>query len=80
MENVLSLCGRFVPHTENVRNRRNTIMVDFEGRKRRLSDLSEEYGMTHKVVASRVERGWDILEALTTPKKERFGGKQKKNG
>lgn len=67
---------RFVTKTENMRNRRNSIFVSFRGEQRRLSDLSEEFNMNHKLVASRIERGWEVERALTTPKLPRHGGKQ----
>lgn len=45
-------------------NRRSTIMVVFNGRRRAISDLAREHGVSAVLVTSRLRSGWPIERAL----------------
>jgi len=49
------------------RNRRDTIYVDFQGERRKLIDLVEEYGVGRHLVYNRLLLGWTPEEAILTP-------------
>jgi hypothetical protein len=58
---------RWVSSAENVNNRFNTIMLDFDGRRQSLSEWSKEVGIGNKAIAYRLKAGWPVEEALTRP-------------
>jgi hypothetical protein len=58
---------RWSTPAENTRNRRNTVMVEWDGKRVALGELTERYRITYDVVRSRLRLGWDLKRALTTP-------------
>ena len=66
---------KWASRTEQQRNRRNTIYVEFNGEKRKLIELIEEenncykslglkYRLTYNLVYSRIKAGWGTKKAL----------------
>jgi len=53
------------------RNRRNTRYVEWRGETRKLVELAEEYGIDNNYVHGRLNQGWSLERALTTPVKRR---------
>ena len=58
---------RWASRTEQSRNRRNCRMYEIGGISKPLSEWCELHGMNYYAVYSRLEKGWDIEAALTTP-------------
>jgi len=52
---------------EQNRNKTNTLTVEFRGQTRTLSELSEEFGLTHSSVRGRLRLGWTPERIFTTP-------------
>lgn len=52
---------------QQVRNRRNTVMVKIEGVTKPRAAWCEEFSIKLRVVEDRVRRGWDQVTAITTP-------------
>lgn len=57
---------------DQVRNRENTLMVEFEGRTVPVAELSERFGQRHKRVVARLKRGLSIKEALADARLNRW--------
>lgn len=60
---------RWVTDEEQNRNKRNNRLVTIDGREQCVAAWADEIGIPHSLVFSRLHRGWDPVEALTTPKK-----------
>ena len=59
---------RWATATEQSGNRRNTVVVDFQGEKVPLAKLSREKGINPTVASQRVfQLGWDVETAINTP-------------
>ncbi|MDD3229598.1 MAG: hypothetical protein PHE09_10320 [Oscillospiraceae bacterium] len=58
---------RFVTMTEQNRNKRNNITVEYRGRKMVLSELSEICGVNYKTLYKRVMSGWSVKDAAERP-------------
>lgn len=57
---------RWVTHTENCNNRRNTIFETFDGKRVPLAQLAREHGINSSTLYYRVRRfGWPIERALS---------------
>lgn len=57
---------------EQQRNSSNNIMYTLHGKRQCLSAWAEEFNIPYRVVWDRIRRSnWDLLEALTTPKRKR---------
>jgi hypothetical protein len=54
-----------------MRNTRVTRRVIYNGQERPLIDLSEEKGIPHHTVVTRINRGWSVEKALETPVQQR---------
>jgi len=65
---------RWVSRSENNSNRRNTIFVIVDGQKVPLSMAVKINGKPYNVVKNRLDRGWHVDMALTSPVKERRRG------
>lgn len=57
----------WITKAEQTRNRRNTVYVTYHGETMPLSVLAEEKGLNRRTLQSRLERGWDIEDALKRP-------------
>jgi len=58
-------CRWAVSRTQQ-RNRRNNRLIAMGGETRCLQEWAERLGINHRVVRSRLQRGWDEVTALTT--------------
>lgn len=59
---------RWATYKEQNRNRKNVVLVDYDGAKWPLSELAEKYGLPVKALYMRVTKyGWDLSKALSTP-------------
>jgi hypothetical protein len=58
---------RWETQKQQVRNRRNTVFVVFEGSKLALNDLADEHNIPFVLVRNRLKVGWPIEKALSKP-------------
>ena len=58
---------QWVTHQQNNWNRRDTIMVEWEGKTVPLAKLAKQYGKTPALVNGRYKRGWHVRKCLTHP-------------
>lgn len=79
---------RWATPSQQSRNRRSCVMVEYNGEKMCVTDLAEKIGMSAPLLRSRIKRGWDLESAINTPpdtrnnkkwfierkKKEYYGG------
>lgn len=63
---------RWVTRSENNRNRRSTLWIEYQGERRRRIDLAEEFGIPSDTLAFRLRSGWSVEEALTTPVRQKL--------
>ena len=65
---------RWVDRKTQMRNRRNTLNFTINGVTKDLATWCEEYNVPYERTRHRVvNRGWDIVSALTTPKLNKMG-------
>lgn len=63
---------RWATDTEQVRNRRNTLLVEVDGVSKPLAEWCEIYKIDYKLAYGRIfRRKWDVKKALTTKKYDR---------
>lgn len=62
---------RWVTLKENNQNRRSSIFYTINGETKNLQQWCNEYGVSRSMVNRRLSLGWNILEALTKPKRTR---------
>jgi len=55
----------------NSRNRRDNHLIEYNGKTQCLAAWSEETGIHAHTIGDRIDRGWSIEKALTTPVKRR---------
>lgn len=60
---------RWATHQEQMRNRRNTHFITFNGETRCVEDWAGVTGLGSHTLHSRLSRGWSIERALTQPKR-----------
>jgi len=58
---------RWATKSEQARNTRQTILVEWNGAVHRLPDLADRFGIKPSILRCRVYMGWDLNRALTTP-------------
>lgn len=58
---------RWASRQEQANNRKNNVVVEYDGREQTASQWAREYGMKPKVVLGRLKLGWSIKDALETP-------------
>ena len=58
---------RWATRAENCRNRRSTVWLEMGGERRPLVEWSRRTGIEPGTIASRLEHGWSVDRALTTP-------------
>jgi hypothetical protein len=56
---------RWITQTEQIRNRRLTRLVEFDGEAIPLAEAAERLGMKYNTVLYRLLRGWSVERALT---------------
>ena len=60
---------RWATSAQNIRNRSNTFIIEWEGKKRLLVDVCDELGLRHATIYQRIaQRGWSVERALTPPR------------
>jgi len=58
---------RWATNAEQQRNRRNSVYVEYEGRRMLLIDVVAKLGLTRSVVIGRLKGGWSLDAALSIP-------------
>lgn len=58
---------RWLTRNGQRRNTRTSRIITFNGKTQCLWDWAQEVGINDETLRSRLERGWDIADALTTP-------------
>ena len=58
---------RWVTQKAQCNNTHRNISVEFNGETHTLKQWTEILGLKYSTIASRVQRGWDPVKALTTP-------------
>lgn len=62
---------RWATPTEQQRNTRKTVILEFKGRTRPMAELAAEHSIDRRIVNLRIKAGWSIERALTqTPIKK----------
>lgn len=59
---------RWSTMTENVRNRTITKKAEFNGETKSVAEWAEIVGISYNTLRARLDRGWDVVRAFTTPK------------
>ena len=65
---------RWVTAKENTRNRRNNVMITWDGRTQCISAWADEMGWGRHVILNRRKLGWTTEEIMTTPVGSKAGG------
>jgi hypothetical protein len=58
---------RWVTASENSNNRRNSRMITFNGKTLTATEWARKIGLNRGCIAKRIEKGWPLKKALTTP-------------
>lgn len=58
---------RWATKLEQDRNKRKTRFVDYKGKQTPICELAEKFNIDRTTLFDRLERGWNIEKALTTP-------------
>ena len=58
---------RWATRAEQSRNMRNSVYVEFRGKRELLMDVCEWMGVSRGLVYGRIKSGWDAERAVTTP-------------
>jgi hypothetical protein len=58
---------RWADNFTQSRNKRNNVLLTFNGKTMVVNDWVKETGLQRKTISRRLERGWAIEETLTTP-------------
>lgn len=58
---------RWTDRVTQMRNRSNNVNLTVDGRTQCLAAWCEEYGVSYQMVYARLSKGWDVVDALTTP-------------
>jgi hypothetical protein len=58
---------RWVTCSQNLRNTRRNIILEFNGKRLCLTDWSKETGLGHECMRQRFKKGWSAERILTTP-------------
>ena len=62
---------RWATPKEQLRNRRNTIKIELDGKLQSISEISENSGVSEKLIRDRFYAGWEIQRILKTPNRKR---------
>lgn len=57
---------RMTDNVQQARNKRNTVIIDFDGSKKSLQELAEEKKVSVSKLRYRIKAGWDINKALAS--------------
>lgn len=58
---------RWANTKEQANNRRNNRTLTYKGKTLTIAQWAEETGLRHAVILNRINQGWDVEMALTTP-------------
>jgi len=61
---------KWATRTEQMRNRRSTIMLTYAGKTRPLVEWAEQFGLRKTTLRARIRRGWSVENALMIPVKK----------
>ena len=64
---------RWANANQQAKNRCRSIFIEFNGESKHLYDWANQYGIKPKLLRDRLQRGWPIQKALTTPPLSRTG-------
>jgi hypothetical protein len=56
-----------VTHKENSNNRTTNHLIEYLGMIKNIQQWGDHFGIGHKIIRTRLSRGWDIEEIFTTP-------------
>lgn len=59
---------------QQVRNRRNTVFLEYNGVRKTLAEFAESYGIDRKKLRNRLAKGWPLHEALTIKRANAWNG------
>lgn len=63
---------RWATAREQIRNRSNTRMIEYEGNVISIAELAGQRGISHKKVFDRLERGYSIEQAIANVRYNRW--------
>jgi hypothetical protein len=58
---------RWISRKDQGRNKRNSVLVTYNGKKMLLIDLVEELGLSRNIVYQRLKLGWTLAQAIGLP-------------
>ena len=58
---------KWATRSEQQRNRRNTIFIEYNGHRRTFQEWSQETGISARTLETRHRNGWDVKDLLTLP-------------
>lgn len=59
---------RWATSKEQGNNKRNNILLEFNGQTKNIYEWSALFGLTGKLIRSRINTGWSVADTLLTPK------------
>lgn len=66
---------RWATPKQQANNRRNNILVEYNGKRQSISDWSKDTGFSYRMISTRLKAGWEVEKALEYPSKRNKGGK-----
>ena len=63
---------RWATRSEQAINRRSTRLIELDGTKKCLTQWARDLGLSPSTIQTRLDSGWPLREALTTPRKRLF--------
>lgn len=70
---------RWATDEQQSRNKKNNKIIEFNGESKCLVDWATQYGLEKRTLCARLQDGWSIEKAITTPViRERKGEKYRK--
>ncbi len=70
---------RWVSMKVQQNNKRNNILLNAFGKTQNITQWAEEFGLTHKIISKRIQLGWEIEKAVSSPVMKQFS-RSKQNG
>jgi hypothetical protein len=58
---------RWATPTEQQRNRRNNVFLEFQGERKTLVEWAEQIGLKRNALRQRIRQGWSVDRAITEP-------------
>ena len=58
---------RWATPSQQARNKRNTLMIEFNGRRLSVADWADTVSINYQALRHRLHLGWSAARALTTP-------------